>query len=254
MENQCKGASTHPTEDHVTEVVEVVVVVGIGEEDADAVVVEEGILDVRRKDRKLKKEVIGKRSRTPNPRRSRVDKDKVITVDEVAAVVEVGEAVTVDVDAVARDLETSPGLIRIMKAIVPKVIAITKTDLNVVEAIPADDQEGSDDDQDVHQHRVQVTRVVIIVITIAAGTNIMAVVMVVIEAIVAIVEIVEIVEIVGIEATEAIVVREGREGIEVVMENVMVTGAPEEGDMVDTEKSSKVKMVIQVARMTGFAR
>jgi len=252
MANQCKGASTHPTEDHVTEVVEEVVVVGIGAEDADAVVVEEGILDVRRKDRKLKKEVIGKRSRTPNLRRSHVDKDKVITVDEVAAVVEVGEAVTVDVDAVARDLETSLGLIRIMKAIVPKVIAITKTDLNVVEAIPADDQEGSDDDQDVHQHRVQATRVVIIVITIAAGTNIMAVVMVVTEAIVAIVV---IAGIEATEATEAIVGREGREGIEVVMESVMVIGAPEEGDMADTEKSSKeAKMAIQVARTTEFAR
>jgi len=246
MANQCKGASMHPTEDHVTEVAEVVV--GIGAEDADAVVEEEGISDVKRKDLKLKKEVIGKQSRTRNLRRSHVDKDKVTTVDEVAAVVEVGEAVTVDVDAVARDLETSLGLIRIMKAIVLKVIAITKTDLSVVEAIPADDQDGSDDDRDVHRHRVQVTRVVIIVITIAAGISIMAVVMVVIEVIEA------IVVSVVIAGTGAIVVREGREGIEVVMENVTVSGAPEEGDMADTEKSSKVKMATQVAKMTGFAR
>jgi len=247
MANQCKGASMHLTEDHVTVVVEVVVE-DIGAEDADAVV-EEEISDVRRKDPKLKKEVIGKRSRTPNPRRSHADKDKVTTVDEVVAVVVVGEAVTVDADAVARVLETNLGLIRIMKEIVRKVIATTKTDLNVVEVIPADDQEGSDDDQDVHQHRVQVTKVVIIVIMIAAGTNIMAVVMLVTEAIVGIVVIEVIAGIV------VIVVREEKEGIEVVMENVMVTGAPEEADMADTEKSSKeVKMAIQVARMMGFAR
>jgi len=247
MANQCKGASMHLIEDHGTEVVEVVVV-DIGAEDADAVVEEEGILDVKRKDRKLKREVIGKRSRTPNLRRSHVDKDKVTTVDEVAAVVEVEEVVTIDVDAVARDLETSLGLIRIMKAIVPKVIVITKTDLNVVEAIPADDQEGSDDDRDVHQPRVQATRVVIIVITTAAEISIMAVVMVVI----VVIEAIEVIAVIAMIA--AIVVREGRGGIEVVMENVMVTGAPEEGDTVDTEKSSKVKMATQVARMTGFAR
>jgi len=246
MVNQCKGANMHLTEDHVTEVVEVVVV-DTGEEDADAVVVEEGISDVRRKDLKLRKEVIAKRSRTPNPRRSHVDKDKVTTVDEVAVVVVVGEVVTVDADAVARVLEMSLELIRIMKVIVRKVIAITKTDLNEVEVIPADDQEGSDDDQDVHQHRVQVTRVVITVITTAVETNIMEVVM---EAIVVIAEI-EV--IAGIAVIAGIVVREGREETEVVMENV--TAALEEADMADTEKSSKeVRMAIQVARMTEFAR
>lgn len=212
-----------------------------------------------------------KENTTPNLKRNHVDREVDITEeDEVAEdVEEVDEAVTdVGHDPVVRDLVTNHAL---MVMIIMKEIAMRGvTEVEEEEATQEDALEGSEDDQDVLPHRVQVTREVITAIMIVAVISI-KIINVEIEMIdeviatndAAIAEIamvtagiVEIVvkEIVAIAEIAEIVVTEVTVVTAIVMIIVKVEDQEEE-DTDATVKPLKAKMVRQAAqRMAEFER
>lgn len=228
MENLSKVASMLQIVDRAIEVEEEAA------SEVEEVVVEEAeISDVRRKVRKRKREVIARESTTLNLRRSLGGREAVITVVEAEdVVVEEVEEVVVVIVAVCvlavRAPETSRGPTRTSgmttKATVPK-----EGEVREAEVTQADVQEDSEDAQDVHQHRVQVMKVVTTVIQTAAVINI---------------------TVMGREEEieEAMIV--------VATVNVMVIGEHEGEDMDATEKLSKeVKTVVTIVdKMKEFAK
>jgi len=151
MENLFKGASMLQTDDQEevdSGVVDAVVVV-VGETTAD-----------RRKDQKLKIEVIRRESMTLSLKRSHADKEVVITevvVDVEEDVVGV-EDIVVDQDPAVKALEMNLEQMEMttMKGIaLVKAIVVNEVD---VEATQADDHVDSADVQDEDHHKAQVTK------------------------------------------------------------------------------------------------